>query len=65
MEAIPNFFEENPNRAFMHTLSVGNEWQETISRLTKYYLSNYTFSGKYTLEKGLNFLLPLRKCRII
>ena len=61
MEAIPNFFKENPNRAFMHTLSVENEWQEAIPRLTKYHLSNYTFSGKYTFEKWLNFLLPSRK----
>jgi len=60
-ETIHNFFEDNPNKAFMHTLSVENEWQEAIPRLTKYHLSNYTFSGKYTLEKWLNFLLPSRK----
>lgn len=60
-EAIHDFFKNNPNKAFMHTLSVENEWQEAIPRLTKYHLSNYTFSGKYTLEKWLNFLLPSRK----
>ena len=60
-ETIHNFFKNNPNKAFMHTLSVENEWQEAIPRLTKYHLSNYTFSGKYTLEKWMNFLLPMRK----
>ena len=60
-ESIHNFFKNNPNKAFMHTLLVENEWQEAIPRLTKYHLSNYTFSGKYTLEKWINFLLPSRK----
>lgn len=60
-EVIHDFFKNNPNKAFMHSLSVENEWQEAVPRLTKYHLSNYTFSGKYTLEKWLNFLLPSRK----
>lgn len=60
-EIIHSFFKNNPHKAFMHTLSVEHEWQEAIPRLTKYHLSNYTFFGKYTLEKWLNFLLPSRK----
>ena len=60
-EAIHDFFEKNPNKAFMHTLSVEKEWQEAIPRLTKYHLSNYKFFGKFTLEKWLNLLLPSRK----
>jgi hypothetical protein len=60
-EVIHDFFKNNPNKTFMHSLSVENEWQEAVPRLTKYHLSNYTFSGKYTLEKWLNFLLPSRK----
>lgn len=60
-EKIHEFFKNNPDKAFMHTLSVENEWQEAIPRLTKYHLSNYTISGKYALEKWLNFLLPPRK----
>lgn len=58
---IHNFLENNPNKAFMHTLSVENEWQEAIPRLAKYHLSNYTFLGKYLLEKWLNICLPTRK----
>ncbi|MBC7407250.1 MAG: glycosyl transferase [Arcicella sp.] len=58
---IHYFLENNPNKAFMHTLSVENEWKEAIHRITKYHLSEYTFLGKYTLEKWLNLFLPLRK----
>ncbi len=59
--AIHQFFENNPGKAFMHTLSVANEWQEAIPRLTKYHLSNYHFAGKHAVEKWLNILLPSRK----
>ena len=61
VETIYDFFKNNPNKAFMQTLSVENEWQEAIPRIRKYHLSNYTFSGKYTLEKWLNFFFPSRK----
>jgi Core-2/I-Branching enzyme len=60
-EAIHHFFENNLGKAFMHTLSVANEWQEAIPRLTKYHLSNYHFAGKHAVEKLLNILLPSRK----
>ena len=60
-ETIHDFFKNNPNKAFMHSLSVENEWQEAIPRLTKYHLTNYNFSGKYTLEKLINLFLPSRK----
>lgn len=59
--AIHHFFENNLGKAFMHTLSVANEWQEAIPRLTKYHLCNYHFAGKHTVEKWLNILLPSRK----
>lgn len=58
---IHYFLENNPNKAFMHTLSIENEWKEATHRITKYHLSEYTFFGKYTLEKWLNLFLPLRK----
>ena len=60
-DEIHAFFEKNPNKAFMHTLSVATEWQEAIPRVTKYHLSNYQFSGRTTAEKYINMLLPQRK----
>lgn len=59
--AIHQFFENNPGKAFMHTLSVADEWQEAIPRLTKYHLSNYHFVGRHLAEKYLNILMPSRK----
>lgn len=58
---IHAFLEQNPDKAFMHTLSVATEWQEAIPRVTKYHLSNFQFSGRHTVEKYINFLLPKRK----
>ncbi|MBB6003592.1 beta-1,6-N-acetylglucosaminyltransferase [Arcicella rosea] len=60
-DEIYAFFEKNPNKAFMHTLSVATEWQEAIPRVTKYHLSNYQFSGRTTVEKYINMFLPQRK----
>lgn len=58
---IHDFFKNNLGKAFMHTLSVENEWQEAIPRLTKYHLCNYHFAGKHFVEKWMNKLLPSRK----
>lgn len=58
---IHAFFEENPNKAFMHTLSIATEWQEAIPRITKYHLSNYQFGGRHTIERYINMVLPKRK----
>jgi len=58
---IHAFLEQNPDKAFMHTLSIATEWQEAIPRVTKYHLSNYQFSGRNMAEKYINMLLPKRK----
>jgi Core-2/I-Branching enzyme len=60
-EDIHRFFELNPGKAFMETLSVEHEWQEAIPRLTKYHLINYRFSGRFRVERLLNIFLPKRK----
>ena len=40
---------------------VYGEWNEAITRLTEYHLTNYSFPGKYLVQKWLNKLAPLRK----
>ena len=60
-EEIHAFFEDNPGRAFMHTLSVENEWQEAIPRITRYHLANVNFPGKYRAEQLINSVMPKRK----
>jgi len=58
---IHRFFVANEGRVFMHTLSVFNEWQEAISRLTEYHLVNQDFKGRYKVQKILNAVLPKRR----
>lgn len=60
-EEIHDFLGLNRGKAFMHTLSITDEWQEAIPRITRYHLSNYQFAGRHQAEKLLNFLLPERK----
>ncbi len=50
-----------PGRAFMHTLDVTTEWQEAITRYTKYHLSYLNFPGRFHAEALMNKLLPTRK----
>jgi len=59
--SIHRFLKDHPGKAFMHSLSVKDQWQEAIPRLEKYYLSNYPFPGNYQLERALSFFLPKRK----
>ena len=58
---IHRFFNENPGKAFMHTLRIEDEWQEAIPRLTKYHLADLNFPGKYSIERLMNTMLPKRK----
>ena len=58
---IHQFFEKHRDQNFMEYLSVFNEWKEAIPRLTEYHLTNYSFPGKYAVQKWLNRLSPARK----
>lgn len=58
---IHSFFAANPDKAFMHTLSVMQEWQEAIPRITKYHLVNFHFPGRYKVEKVINTIMPSRR----
>lgn len=60
-EKIHDFFTANPGKAFMEYYSVNNIWKEAIPRITHYHLANYTFAGRYTVEKWMNKILPQRK----
>jgi len=60
-EAIHAFFANNPGKAFMEFYSVNNVWKEAIPRINIYHLANYTFAGRYAVEKWMNKLLPQRK----
>lgn len=58
---IHKFLADHPGKAFMHTLRVEDEWKEAMPRLTKYHLSDWSFPGKFGLERLMNAILPRRK----
>jgi hypothetical protein len=60
-QEINDFFAANKGRAFMHTLDLATEWQEAIPRVEFYHFTNFSFSGKFLLEKLFRKLLPKRK----
>ncbi|OYU55456.1 MAG: glycosyl transferase [Chitinophagaceae bacterium BSSC1] len=60
-QEINDFFAANKSKAFMHTLDVATEWQEAIPRVEYYHFTNFSFAGKFRLEKFFRKLLPKRK----
>jgi hypothetical protein len=60
-QEIQDFFAANKDKAFMHTLDVATEWQEAIPRVEYYHFTNFSFAGKFRLEKFFRKLLPKRK----
>ena len=60
-EAIHAFFSQNPGKAFMEYYPVNEVWTEAIPRITHYHLANFTFAGRYAVERWMNKLLPQRK----
>jgi hypothetical protein len=60
-EYIHRQLSAQTGKAFMHTLIVATEWQEAITRYTKYHLSYLNFPGSFYVESLLGKLLPDRK----
>ena len=60
-EVLADFFEKSNEKEFLSYRDIKNEWEDGLIRMEKYYLSNFSFKGKHTIEKVLNFVLPKRK----
>ena len=60
VKEFQTFLRAHTGKAFMHYLSVYDEWTEAIPRVTQYHLINYNFPGMYKVEKLINKLLPQR-----
>lgn len=56
-----NFFDQNKGKEFLSYRDIKNDWKEGLIRMEKYFLSGYSFKGKHTVEKIINFLMPNRK----
>lgn len=62
LEHIHSFLAANMGKIFMHSLSIQDEWQEAIPRITNYHLANYRLpKGTYRMEQVVNAILPKRK----
>jgi len=60
-EKIHAYFNAHPGKAFMEYYSVTDVWTEAIPRITRYHLADYTFAGRYAVEKWMNKIMPQRK----
>lgn len=58
---IALFFKENRGKEFLSYRDIKNDWKEGLIRMERFFLANYNFKGKHTLEKLINFCLPKRK----
>lgn len=58
---IHNFLDQNKGKAFMSFMPILDEWQEAISRITHYHLTDYSFPGRYVVQRMLKNMLPKRK----
>jgi hypothetical protein len=58
---IQKFLFENADKSFMRYQSILDEWTNSISRLTKYNLGDYSFPFKYKIQALINKYLPAKK----
>lgn len=55
------FFSKNIGKEFLSYRDIKNDWKEGLIRMEKYFLSNYSFKGKNTIENIVNYIMPKRK----
>jgi hypothetical protein len=60
-EILYDFYTKNTDKDFLSYRDFTKEWKEGMLRIEKYYLTNYNFRGKNTLERLINLVLPKRK----
>lgn len=58
---IYNFFLKNAGKEFLSYLDIKNDWKNGLERIENYFLTDWEFQGKYTIETLLNKLLPKRQ----
>lgn len=58
--AIAEFLTQNVGKEFTNYNDF-SDWTEAWARVDRYHLTDFTFKGKYALEKLINFLTPKRR----
>jgi len=60
-ENIHRFLQDNAGKVFTEYEHMRTNWQEALSRVERYHLTNYNFKGRYLLQSIMNKLLPKRR----
>jgi hypothetical protein len=58
---IHSFLFANTDKTFIRWFAIPQQWDEPLSRLTKYSFGDYDFPAKHRLQALANTLLPARK----
>lgn len=61
LDNIHNYLIQNTGKVFMSYMPIMDEWHEAISRITHYHLTDYSFPGRYVVQRMLKNMLPKRK----
>lgn len=63
IQHIANFYEENKGKSFISydPDSKKDWWEHAVIRYEAFHFTDFTFRGRYLLQKVLNFILPKRK----
>ncbi|RCH54571.1 glycosyl transferase [Mucilaginibacter hurinus] len=54
---IQDFLSANVGKQFIKYWSFKGEWEEAFERINKYHLTDFSFKGKYTVQKLINRLV--------
>jgi hypothetical protein len=58
---IVDFFNSHPGQNFMELYSLQGEWEDANQRITQYHLNNFSFRGRFVVQKWMNRILPDRQ----
>lgn len=62
LATIHDFWDRQPGRSFLEYEADDSAWwQANERRATRYYLTEFSFPGRYLVERALNRLLPRRQ----
>jgi hypothetical protein len=59
-EHIHEFFVKNSGKAFMSYMPILDEWKEAVPRITNYHFTDFSFTGRFMVQKLVNKILPKR-----
>ena len=59
-ECIHDFFRKNTGKAYMSYMPILDEWQEAVARITYYHFTDFSFTGRFMVQKLVNKILPKR-----